>query len=240
VVSKASVKSERCKKELNAGLVRELEEKRVVVLPVLIEDCEIPLFLREKMYADLRKDFDSGVHSILDAIAKVTNANQSHFEGDESYVDWAVDWDESNGNLSLQYTLVESSIKLKQTLLTEIHVSCNDVNSVRYQQYKSIGLEWMYRAIVAEALYDFGSHENWHLILEEQFPRILRGTVADKKTGGAFDVVVVCRRLGEDNGKDQIVHISNYLKSIRDYIRSVLRKRKLTQEETLRLMTIMK
>jgi hypothetical protein len=52
VLSKNSVKSEWCKKELNSALIRELEEKRVVVLPILIEDCEIPLFLREKLYAD--------------------------------------------------------------------------------------------------------------------------------------------------------------------------------------------
>ena len=55
VLSKASVASEWCRKELNAGLMRELDEKRVVVLPLLVDDCEIPLFLREKMYADFSK-----------------------------------------------------------------------------------------------------------------------------------------------------------------------------------------
>lgn len=45
VLSKASVQSEWCKKELNAGLVRELEEKKVLVLPVLVEDCDIPIDL---------------------------------------------------------------------------------------------------------------------------------------------------------------------------------------------------
>ena len=44
VLSQDSVKSEWCKKELNSGLIRELDEKRVVVLPVLIDDCDIPLF----------------------------------------------------------------------------------------------------------------------------------------------------------------------------------------------------
>ena len=33
ILSKASVKSEWCRKELNSGLIRELDEKRVVVLP---------------------------------------------------------------------------------------------------------------------------------------------------------------------------------------------------------------
>jgi|SRR5580698_10573547 hypothetical protein len=36
VLSKASVASEWCKKELNAGLMRELDEKKVVVLPVVV------------------------------------------------------------------------------------------------------------------------------------------------------------------------------------------------------------
>src|SRR5689334_13514321 len=43
VLSKTSVASEWCKKELNAGLMRELDEKRVLVLPVLMENCEIPI-----------------------------------------------------------------------------------------------------------------------------------------------------------------------------------------------------
>src|SRR4051812_22175804 len=46
ILSKASVTSEWCKKELSAGLLRELEEKRVVVMPVMLEDCEVPIFAR--------------------------------------------------------------------------------------------------------------------------------------------------------------------------------------------------
>jgi len=42
--------------------MRELDEKRVVVLPVIVEECDIPLFLREKMYADLRTNFNTGLH----------------------------------------------------------------------------------------------------------------------------------------------------------------------------------
>ena len=50
ILSKASVASEWCKKELHAGLMRELQEKRVVVLPLLLADCDIPVFLKEKKY----------------------------------------------------------------------------------------------------------------------------------------------------------------------------------------------
>ncbi|WP_154173251.1 toll/interleukin-1 receptor domain-containing protein [Vibrio metoecus] len=73
ILSNASVASEWCKKELSAGLLRELEEKRVVIMPVLLEDCKIPLFARGKLYADFRTNFDDGLKTVLEGIAKVTN-----------------------------------------------------------------------------------------------------------------------------------------------------------------------
>lgn len=73
VLSKASVASEWCKKELSAGLIRELEERRVIVLPLLLEDCDIPLFLRDKMYADFRKDFDAGLNEIQKTVASLSS-----------------------------------------------------------------------------------------------------------------------------------------------------------------------
>src|ERR1700730_6727033 len=63
-LSKASVHSEWCKKALEGGLIRELEEKRVVVFPVVKDDCELPLFLRGKLFADFRKDCDRGFKSL--------------------------------------------------------------------------------------------------------------------------------------------------------------------------------
>src|SRR5689334_15461872 len=41
VFSRSSVPSVWCRKELSSGLMRELEERRVVVLPALLENCQI-------------------------------------------------------------------------------------------------------------------------------------------------------------------------------------------------------
>ena len=66
VLSKASVRSQWVMKELNAGLMRELEERRVVVLPILVEDCDIPALLSDKVYADFRDNYSSGLNRLLD------------------------------------------------------------------------------------------------------------------------------------------------------------------------------
>ena len=65
VLSKTSVRSQWVMKELNAALMRELNERRVVVLPILIEDCAIPPLLSDKVYADFRSDYSLGLNKLL-------------------------------------------------------------------------------------------------------------------------------------------------------------------------------
>lgn len=65
VLSKHSVESEWCRRELNSGLIREIENKRVVILPIVVDDCERPMFLREKKYADFKMDFETGYNDLI-------------------------------------------------------------------------------------------------------------------------------------------------------------------------------
>jgi len=236
ILSKTSVASEWCKKELSAGLMRELDEKRVVVLPVLVEDCEIPMFLREKMYADLRTDFERGLHSVLNAIAKVTNANQGRLEEDDGHVDWSEDWGFNDGLFHIRFTIVNSPKSVQMTFLTQVYVSCNEVATNRYRQYEAAGLDWIGRAVIAETLFDFGERENYHLILDSQFPQEFKARIADPKTGSEYDVIIESRKMGQDNGKDQLVNVSGCLVGIREYVRSVSRKP--TPEEAQRMFEI--
>lgn len=236
ILSKSSVESEWCKKELNSGLMRELEEKRVVILPVLLEDCKIPLFLKEKMYADLRSNFDSGLNSIMDAVAKVTSTTQSRIEEDGEYTDWAVDWGEIDGQFYLRFTIVNSKIDLRMTFLTEVIITCNEVLTARQRQFQNAGLDWIGRMVISEALFDLGDKEELRVILDDSFPQRTNVKIGDTKRGAEYTVEVTSRRLGEDNGKNQLVNVSHHLKMIRDYLRATSRKP--TREEQLRMMQV--
>ena len=120
VLSKASVASEWCKKELSAGLMRELDEKRVVVLPVLVEKLRYPSFLREKMYADFRTNFDVGLKALVEAVSRVTNTDQGRMPSGTGHIDWAEDWAYEGELFRMNHTLIESSVDWPFTLLTEI------------------------------------------------------------------------------------------------------------------------
>jgi len=52
VLSHSSVNSPWVQKELALAMQKELAERRVTVLPILKESCQIPAFLRDKLYAD--------------------------------------------------------------------------------------------------------------------------------------------------------------------------------------------
>jgi hypothetical protein len=65
ILSPNSVKSPWVERELNSALTRELESKEVFVLPILYQECEIPLFLKEKIYADFRGSFHDGIATLL-------------------------------------------------------------------------------------------------------------------------------------------------------------------------------
>lgn len=52
VLSRNSVESNWVKQELSWAMDREIRDGDVTVLPVLIEECEVPAFLRDKYYAD--------------------------------------------------------------------------------------------------------------------------------------------------------------------------------------------
>jgi hypothetical protein len=61
ILSKSSVKSRWVRKEVDIAMTQEIRGKRVKVLPVLLEDCVIPSFLKDKVYADFRDILKYGV-----------------------------------------------------------------------------------------------------------------------------------------------------------------------------------
>jgi len=65
VLSPEAVSSEWVKIELTSALIKQIQEKRVRILPILYRDCNIPLFLLDKRYADFRKDYDLALNDLL-------------------------------------------------------------------------------------------------------------------------------------------------------------------------------
>ncbi|MEI8290948.1 MAG: toll/interleukin-1 receptor domain-containing protein [Verrucomicrobiota bacterium] len=183
VFSKASVASVWCKREVTAAIQKELEERRVIVIPALLEDCEIPLFLRDKKYADFRTNFDVGLQSVLVGIAKVTNASLGRIEADEYYTDWSIDWGYLDGQFLMEFTLVQHSVNWPYTVLSTILILCSKEATTRYEPYEEAGLSEVGHLIITESvLAGLDGHE-FQVLLEDSHRKRKEIGIQDPNTG---------------------------------------------------------
>ena len=220
ILSRSSVDSEWCKKELTAGLVRELEEKKVLVLPVLIEDCDIPLFLKDKLYADFRSDYDPGLAQQLKALGKFINDTRGRLPGPNTTVDWTIDWQVKADTIVFMITMVQQAEDLPYTILLQLEVEGNAVMRDRYIRYAEHGLDWLYRQIVVGLLHDSAMNNDLRLLLKDPQPAVRSVDFRDPGTGMSGEITVVGRILGDDHGSDVLLDIAHDLEAVLESMRA--------------------
>lgn len=76
ILSQNSVNSEWVQRELEIALQKELKQRGVVVLPLLLEHVEVPPFLRDKLYADFSTPelYEQNFPKLLDALGVLRDA----------------------------------------------------------------------------------------------------------------------------------------------------------------------
>ena len=77
LLSKNSVNSEWVNRELRVALNREFSERKIVVLPILLDRCTIPPFLLDKVYLDfIDKDiYEISMDKLLQALSPETHSS---------------------------------------------------------------------------------------------------------------------------------------------------------------------
>jgi hypothetical protein len=225
VLSKSSVESPWCKREINSGLLRELEERRVVVLPVLAEDCAIPLFLRDKMYADFRSSFDDGLRTILEATARISNPSTGEIEGPIYDSDWAIEWGAlpDSGHMLFRITIVQHAVEQQYTVLSVVQIIADSVGDENYHRLADASdTERANAEVINQAVSVLTETQDLRIILTDQFEKAISYTAVTAI--GSFEVVVTARRLGLDNGHDVLVDIGGQLQELAQQMAAVLEK----------------
>lgn len=209
ILSKNSVASEWCKKELNSGLVRELDEKKTLLLPCVIDDCEIPLFLREKVYADFRGDADEAFKQIDTALASISNPQQGRLENPKFLTDWSVDWRRTEmGGWIFDFKFVDHGHDWPYIVLCECSFRCSQRASEAFDAILNDNpLEFIRNVLAAfvESIRD----RQMTTIISDAFEKSAAFPL--RFQGAPYFVIIKCRRMGLDNGMDTLVHLDNFL-----------------------------
>lgn len=80
VLSCNSVVSPWVLKEVRVALQQEISGKKIVVIPFLYTDCDIPVFLVDKIYADFRnpENYDNAVDAIIQRVRRDSNEEDTN------------------------------------------------------------------------------------------------------------------------------------------------------------------
>lgn len=223
VLSKSSTESEWCKNELTAGLVRELEAKSVFVLPIVVDDCNIPLFLKDKLYADFRKDKDKALKDVLETTARFTSDTLYRGTTPKMNTDYGLYCSVSSDTVEINLTLLDMPVDQPYSVITEIFIRGNEVVAKRYNDFAKHGFDWFQREVILAMVMEAVENDKtgFH-VLEDSFPKSREFTIVDSKRGMRLDVQVQSRRLGEDTGKDIVV---DWGLSFKRYVERLLRER---------------
>lgn len=223
ILSKESISSEWCKKELNSGLSRELEEKRVVVMPVLLEDCDIPIFVREKLHADFRSNFDDGLRTIIEGIAKITNPYLARAKEPKYHLDWSIDYGDVNGDFALILNYVAQAENQPYTCLTNITIICSPIATKKYQEESHQKSEGEARKNIIKIVHEyFSERPNIRSLLVDEREKVEEFIINGKRDDEIYHLRVGARRLGEDTGRDVLVNTSNLISQTYRHMTEVL------------------
>ncbi len=220
ILSRASVVSEWCKRELTAGLVRELEEKRVVVLPIVTDDCEIPLFLRDKRYADFRTEPDKGLKDVLAALARFSDPWLGRVDVPDWTDDWAIDWGDTDGKFWVRLTIVSQGAGYPCSVLSELTIVTDEETLRAYRSLVPLGQEDdLIDAIVGILASAVDDGLDLRMRLTDNFPNHSRVVVASKPPSTRRWIAdVSSRRLGTDTGNDFVLHLGDQVRQIHHHV----------------------
>ncbi|MFA9370133.1 MAG: toll/interleukin-1 receptor domain-containing protein [Labilibaculum antarcticum] len=220
ILSKSSVGSDWCKREITTALMLELERKRVVLLPVIIEDCEIPLFLRDKFYADFRHSFDEGLQVVLESFGNMNNDESgriSNVNEPNSLSDYSINWGLRGNNFELNIDVVEYSLdeNFPFTILTNIVFVGNKSATKKFLDQVNNDQDKLMKSMILMLCVESNFKDsNAYLYDNEPFETILK--LNDTKTDISLKGFVKVKKLGPSDGKNKIYYFGRIFERIWD------------------------
>lgn len=205
--------------------MRELEERRTVLIPCIIGDCDIPLFLRDKLYVDFRSDKGQAFELLDRSLRRISNPAQSRIDRLEFHTDWSVDWGTIQCSSVIEWLFVDHGEKVPYCVVTRCRlVLDSDAAEKEFARRLRKG-DGDHLVYAAEFLARF---------LEEVKQGDFRVTLSDPteisethhlvgEMGDEAILNIGIRRLGIDNGMDTLFTVDEILGRAISHTRSAQR-----------------
>ena len=127
VLSQNALKSKWVNEEINQALIQESKQRGIGILPILIDDCEVPPLLSDRIFADFRKDFDSGLKQILSVVGRKYNIDDCGRSPTDTnyYFDYGIEQRFVDGRYFMQVDVVSYDNEEQFSILSQFKVYGN-------------------------------------------------------------------------------------------------------------------
>ncbi|PQJ17006.1 toll/interleukin-1 receptor domain-containing protein [Nonlabens tegetincola] len=215
VLSENSVQSEWCKKELNSGLMREIKEKKVVVIPILLDDCDVPVFLQEKVYADFRDKFETGFQELIRPLAKLSSDKMGRHSKNEIITDYSINWGINERDLFYTHIdIVSWHQKDHKTILLQIMIEGSESATQRFNMHLEMGMNSLMKDTIISMFAMSEEYKSLNIYIEKDKTYNFHSTVKDLKTDMKFDIRIRGVLMGVDTGNDIVLNFIDFIEML--------------------------
>jgi hypothetical protein len=150
---------------------------------------------------------------MVNALAKVTNADQSRIEQPDGHIDWSSDWSLLPDGVNLKIVTVEHGNDLPFTLLSLVDIELNGKATARHLELANAGFEPFARQLAISTVTESPLCDDFFAYIDSAKPVTIERGLRDP-AGFEFVLGAECRRLGADTGKDIVVNLGRQLRGI--------------------------
>jgi hypothetical protein len=206
-------------KEFQLALKREQYEHRTIILPIIIEPCEIPQELNGRLYANfVGKDFQKVIHDLMTPLVKLVNNKGGRFETKREFLtDFGMDYMINRDTELLQISLdfIEYSRVFDWSILTQISIRSNKEATSHFINRAKNNLHDIFLyTIITICAERFSDSSELSVLISSDKPQSIDIVIEDPKLKFRFDVIVKSKKLGQDLGFDHVIHCGNYFNMV--------------------------
>lgn len=213
VLSKNSLASKWVQEEINEALVRETEQKGIVIIPIVLDDCEIPAVLKDKLFVDFKENFDSGLKRILGVVANKYNLDNSGRVASDSsyYFDYGIDQKTIDGRFFMQIDVVSYDTEESFSILTQFIFQGNEYATA---ERLDLGKDESLKDYVLKACAEEFAANPARVTLNVKEAKTANFSIQDAEGKARFDAQVRIKWLGNTGRETVVFNVGALLEQI--------------------------
>lgn len=196
IFSENSLQSQWVKREITAALLREIESRKVMLLPIVIDDCKLPLLVRDKLYADFRAEFEVGMQKLLAVILPYYQTQNSGrvSQDDHYYIDYSCFSELVEDRIVCEIDIVSFDLEEPYSILTQFRFEGSEAVSLETLGINSISE--VTDLIIATCADEF-SQEPGRVVLSPGKKYVAHFSLHDKDGMLLFDAHLIAKIVGD-------------------------------------------